>query len=230
MPIYIGDYLAATSRLTTQQHGAYLLLMMDYWKSGPPPDNPEVLAQITRMTIDARSIAQASIKHYFNVVDGYWRHGRIDEELAKADKNRETAQSRAAAGAAARWRDKKNAPSNAPSNAQAMLDSCSSPSPSPLNKKNKNIAPKNSKYSPLDDLKNRGIDEKVAKDWLAVRKVKKLAPTETAFDIIFNEIKKTSLLPNDVLKTCCANGWAGFKASWLDKENKNGNSPDWFMQ
>ena len=133
MPLYIGDYLADTTRLTTEQHGAYLLLIMDYWRSGPPPDNDAVLAQITRLNADAWSNARAMLEHYFSIANGCWKHARIDDELAKAKANKERITGRAAKAAAARWaKEPKSCSSNATSNAQAVPKECPSPSPSPI--------------------------------------------------------------------------------------------------
>jgi uncharacterized protein YdaU (DUF1376 family) len=134
MPLYVADYLADTSRLTTLQHGAYMLLIMDYWRNGSLPDDDAILAQITRMQPDAWSIARVSISKFFSIEKGQWVHGRIESEIAKAGVNSQKAHDRAAKAAAARW-DKENALSNATSIttsiAQEVLDSCPSPSPSP---------------------------------------------------------------------------------------------------
>lgn len=128
MPLYVGDYLAATSRLTTEEHGAYLLLIMDYWRNGPPPDDDRILAQVVRMAPDAWSIIQASIKQFFRAENGVLRHARIDKEKDEAIKKQATNTEKAKKAADARWN---NTPSNAPSIPQAMPERCPSQSPSP---------------------------------------------------------------------------------------------------
>ena len=126
MPLYVADYLSATSRLTTEQHGAYLLLLMDYWKNGPPPDNDGVLAQITRLSPSAWSNARTMLEAFFQVESGQWSHHRVDDELAKANHNKEVNSRRGKAGADARYGKK-----DSPTMLQASLGDSTSPSPSP---------------------------------------------------------------------------------------------------
>ena len=134
MPLYIGDYLADTAYLTTDQHGAYLLLIMAYWRNGPPPDNDAILAGLTKMSADAWSIARAVLEHYFIIDGGRWKHARIEREIEKAQKHREAAHGKAARAAAARWG--KVSGSKIPESVHgamlgAMPEQCPSPSPSP---------------------------------------------------------------------------------------------------
>lgn len=110
-PFYPGDYLRDTGRLSTEGHGAYLLLILDYWVNGAPPDDDVVLATITRLSAPAWSKLRPTLVKYFNVVDGKWTHGRIEKELVKAN---EQYNRRAKAGSAG---GKANAARNASSNA-----------------------------------------------------------------------------------------------------------------
>jgi len=104
MPLYIKDYLAATSRLTTEQHGCYLLLIMDYWMNGALPDDDQALAQIVRMPVEKWSKHRASIERLFKVAGGEWNHSRIDKELETAKGRRQKARERGRLGAEARWK------------------------------------------------------------------------------------------------------------------------------
>lgn len=85
MPFYVGDYLRDTGRLSTEGHGAYMLLIMDYWTSGKPlPDDDTQLAAITKMTRSAWKKLRPIVAGFFQIADGLWRHKRIDDELANA--------------------------------------------------------------------------------------------------------------------------------------------------
>lgn len=168
MPLYIGDYLADTTRLTTEQHGAYLLLIMDYWKSGRLPDNDQVLCQITRMKPDAWSNARAMLEKFFSIENGLWIHYRIEREMESAIENKQKKVEKAQKAAQARWsKEPENAPSITTSNAHAMpenmLVQCPSPSPSPSPLSSSAPSPSSSKNlirkkSPTKDLPD-GFDE-----------------------------------------------------------------------
>lgn len=109
MPIWIGDYLADTGRLTTEQHGAFILLLMDYWRSGPPQDDDASLAQITKLTVGRWKKHRPTLSRFFRVEDGQWNNKRLDEELHKAQEFKAMAVKRAKHAARKRWEGGSNA-------------------------------------------------------------------------------------------------------------------------
>ena len=203
MPLYIGDYLADTARLTTEQHGAYLLLIMDYWRSGKLPDNDQVLAQICKLTPDAWSNAKAMLATYFTIENGFWIHRRIESEIIAANENKDKRHQRAVKGAQARWKKpQENSLSNAISTPQAILVECPSPSPSPSSiKKIKRVTPE-------------GVAPQIWDDFLKLRKQKRSAVTDTVIRGIEKEAQKAGLSLNDALEYCCVSGWQSFNSEW----------------
>jgi hypothetical protein len=72
LPLDCGEYIGSTTLLTTEQHGACLLILMATW-SRPLRDDDEVLARVSRTTKTrfVRHIRPA-IEQYFEIADGYW--------------------------------------------------------------------------------------------------------------------------------------------------------------
>ena len=83
MPVYIGDYLADTMHLSTEQHGAYLLLLFHLWRRGILHDDDVVLAQITGLDPSAWSNSRAVLAEFFEIHDGLWHHGRVEQERSR---------------------------------------------------------------------------------------------------------------------------------------------------
>lgn len=154
MPLYIGDYLADTMHLTTEQHGAYLLLIMAYWKNGRAlPSNDQQLAAICRMPIDAWSNAKAVLADFFDTTeDGKWINHRVEKEISGAGEKKQKARDKAVNAANKRWgNDSSNAPSIPQAMHEDMLGPCPSPSPSPIKIKSSSNQdkPDNAKAAPV---------------------------------------------------------------------------------
>ncbi|MGC0155010.1 YdaU family protein [Chromobacterium vaccinii] len=88
MPLYIADYLADTSHLSTEEHGAYLLLLMNAWTNeGALPANEERLRRITRMDRTAWEVSWPELKTFFYEEGDQLRHHRLDAEIDRAKAN-----------------------------------------------------------------------------------------------------------------------------------------------
>lgn len=85
MKLFPADYLADTQHLTTEEHGAYLLLLMNYWQTGKPLDNSdEKLYIVARLSRTRWKAVRESIAPFFKISkSNQWKHGRIEYELSK---------------------------------------------------------------------------------------------------------------------------------------------------
>lgn len=72
----------------------------------------------------------------------------------------------------------------------------------------------------LDYLLSLGVIRQVAEDYIELRKSKRAKLTKTAIDRLLSEANKAGFSLNDILTTCCANGWTGFRAEWLRQHGK----------
>lgn len=88
MPLYVSAYLADTAHLSTEEHGAYMLLLMHAWvNSGDVPSDDDRLRRITRMDAKAWKASRAELLAFFYLADsGSLRHRRVDTELQRANK------------------------------------------------------------------------------------------------------------------------------------------------
>jgi uncharacterized protein YdaU (DUF1376 family) len=110
MPLFIGDYLADTMSLEAREHGAYLLLIMHYWRNGPLPDDDRALAGIAR--VDRKTWAADTgpiVREFFTADSGRLHHKRIDAERSRAGGIQSRSEGRGVAGAKAKWGDQSGA-------------------------------------------------------------------------------------------------------------------------
>lgn len=82
MPFFVDAYIADTMHLTTEQHGAYLLLLMAMWRAGGALQGDDVkLARITRLSPKRWQAARPVVLAFFRrSEDGTLTQKRLKKE------------------------------------------------------------------------------------------------------------------------------------------------------
>lgn len=103
MPLYWADYLADTTHLTTEEHGAYLLLIGTYWRRARAlPDDDRFLATVTKSSMKKWKIIRPKVIEFFSLRDGHLHHERIENEILKATERLNSARANGRAGGLAK--------------------------------------------------------------------------------------------------------------------------------
>lgn len=207
MPLYIADYMADTAHLTTEEHGAYLLLIMTYWQRGKAlPRSFDRLANVARMSNDRWQSVATTLAEFFDDDGTHWIHPRIEAELARFRAKSEQAK---AAGLASAQRQ-----SNARTNAR------STDVPTPV----QHPLQRNDNHTDTD--KDKELKEKPNPNGLG----KKKAPERRA-----TRLPEDWIIPDDWLAWASRERpqidpkleAQKFRDHWIAKAGKDGRKLDW---
>lgn len=81
-------------------------------------------------------------------------------------------------------------------------------------------------FNPLSALLALGVERQAAQDWLAVRKAKRAATTQTAIDGMKREAHKAGIALADAVRIAAERGWQGFRADWdWQSSGRSGGAP-----
>ncbi|WP_051916875.1 DUF1376 domain-containing protein [Serratia sp. Ag1] len=120
MQFYVADYLADTMHLSTEEHGAYLLLIFNYWQTGKPlPKNR--LAGIARLSNDRWTDVERSLNEFFIDDGNTWTHQRIERDLLSV-KGAQSQRSEAGKKSAQKRAEKKTKENQPKSNDRSTTD------------------------------------------------------------------------------------------------------------
>ena len=85
MKLFPGDYLMDTRHLTLEEHGAYLMLLMQYWTQGHSLlDDDKRFAALLGVSLKKWKSLRGSLEEFFLITDGVWEHKRVEKEMASA--------------------------------------------------------------------------------------------------------------------------------------------------
>ena len=237
MPLFCDAYLADTRHLSTEEHGAYLLILMSIWRNNGYPlvDDDVRMARIAGVS-EKRWIdkIRPAIAPFFDLAGGTWRQGRLEKEwnfiANRLQQKRDAAKKSHGPNS---LRNNNNTPADAGiSQAHQQLQ----PTPIPISKKEEPpfSPPSDTDPSPLapENLEPKldlGLNADLGQPGVA-EKTKK-STTDRG-----SRLPKDWALPDDWADWAITEGLgigvvvaqgSKFKDYWISKAGKDGRKADW---
>lgn len=248
-----GDWVRSTQDLTPLEKGVYIDLLQRYYQKERPLTDEEC-NRIARAYANAEQEAmQYVLQTFFKKDAAGYRHTRCDEEIAKANAVSEKRANAAKKSWASRQGSKNPAPdanamrtqSKSTANAEQVQSICNA---TPILQYPNTPIDKN----PLTPLQGEGeavtataegdekpkrkrvaavprpedVSEEVWEDFKTLRKAKRAPITATAISGLRKEAEKAGLTLEGALRVCIKNGWQGFEASWVAKDDRSEYLPN----
>lgn len=80
-------------------------------------------------------------------------------------------------------------------------------------------------FDPVAALLEAGVPQQHIDDWFAIRKLKRLPMTRTAWDQMQVEVTKAGMTMPDAVRWCCFKGWGGFEARYMEQRGGANGAP-----
>lgn len=210
---HLGDYAQATSHLSFVEDAAYSRCIRKYYSDERPlpADIGAVQRLVGARTKEEKSAVETVLQEFFFLEPDGWHNRRADKEIekfrAKSLKAKESAN--------ARWmrthceRSANAVPTQSEGNALQTPDT----------KHHSSIAKAIGKKRTAVD-RPESVGEEVWASFLTLRSAKKAPVTAAAMAGIQREAIRAGISLDQALEHCCARGWAGFKAEWIQGQGQ----------
>lgn len=92
LPLFTDAYLADTVHLTTEEHGAYMLLLMTAWRTPDCklPDDDSFLSRVARCSPRVWARLRPVMAQFWIIEDGWWSQKRLRKERDYVEEVRAT--------------------------------------------------------------------------------------------------------------------------------------------
>jgi uncharacterized protein YdaU (DUF1376 family) len=194
MQFYVADYLADTTHLTAEEHGAYMLLLFSYWQTGKPL-RIDRLATVARIPNDRWVSVAETLSEFFHVTETHWVQFRVEADLEAVNSKVVTASNAGKASARAKALKK-----------QQELNECSTGVDDPLQRNVNHIdtdtyTDKNTKSS------SPAADDLFPKFWKLYPNKKGKAAAEKAWKKLKVTDDLFNLIAQGLAKQCASQAW-----------------------